>query len=87
MVCKPIKLIDSKLEEIYYAMVWVLMTIRQASVFDANIFCNHISQLKQLISRDIPHPERFDQMICIEQGEESLPQIILILQGESQQIV
>ncbi len=39
------------------------MTIRQASEFDANIFCNHISQLTQLMSKNFNHPERFDQMI------------------------
>ncbi len=61
------------------------MTVRQASVFDANNFCHHISQLTQLMSGNIPHPERFDQMIHIEQGEESLPPIILNLREESLQ--
>ncbi len=72
----------------YDAIVWVIMTVRQASVFDANIFCHHIFQLTQLISGNIPHPECFDQMIHIEQGEESLPQIISNLREESlQQII
>ncbi len=65
--------INFKLEEMYDAIVWVIMTVRQASVFDANNFCHHISQLTQLMSGNIPHPERSDQMIYIEQGEESLP--------------
>jgi hypothetical protein len=38
MVCKPINLNNFKLEEMFYAMVWVFMTVGQASVFDANIF-------------------------------------------------
>ncbi len=38
MVCKPINLINFELEEMYDAMVWVFMTVRQASVFHANIF-------------------------------------------------
>jgi hypothetical protein len=88
MVCKPIDLISFKLEEMYDPVVWVFMTTRQASVFDANVFCHHISQLTQLISGNIPHPERFNQMIYIEQGEESLQQIISISREESlQQIV
>jgi len=66
MVCKPINQINFKLEEMYDAIVWVIMTVRQASVFDANNFCHHISQLTQLMSGNIPHPERFDQMIHIE---------------------
>ena len=70
MVCKPINLINVILDEMYDAMVWVFMTVRQASVFDANIFCHHISQLTQLMSGNILHPERFNQMIHIEQGEE-----------------
>ncbi len=66
----------------------VYMTVRQASVFDAKNFCHHISQLTQLISGNFPHPERFDQMIYIEQGEESLQHIISNLLEESlQQIV
>ncbi len=36
MVYKPINLINFKLEEMYDAMVWVFMTVRQANVFDAN---------------------------------------------------
>jgi hypothetical protein len=88
MVCKPIDLINFKSEEMYDTMVWVFMTVRQASVFDANKFCHCISQLTKLISGNIPHPERFDQMIYIVLGEESLPQIISNLQEESlQQIV
>ena len=67
----------------YDAIVCIFMTVRQASVFDANNFCHHISQLTQLMSGNIPHPERFDQMIHIEQGEESLPQIVSILREES----
>ena len=55
------------------------------SVFDANNFCHHISQLTQLMSGNIPHPERFDQMIHIGQGEESLLQIISNLREESLQ--
>ena len=78
MVCKQINQIDFKLEERYNAIAWVYMTIRQASVFDAKNFCHHISQLTQLIRGNIPHPVRFDQMIYIEQGEESLQQIISI---------
>ena len=51
-------------------------------------FCHHISQLTQLISGNIPHPERFDQMIHIEQAEESLPHTISNFREESmQQIV
>ncbi len=38
MVCKPMNLINAKLEDMYDAMVWVFMTVRQANVFDANIF-------------------------------------------------
>ncbi len=49
------------------------------------IFCHHISQLTQLMSGIIPHPEHFNQMKHIEQGEESLPHIILDLQEESMQ--
>ena len=33
MVCKPIYLINAKLEEIYDAMVWLYTTVRQASLF------------------------------------------------------
>jgi hypothetical protein len=70
------------------AMVWVFMTIGQASVFDANSFSHHISQLTQLIRGNIPHPERFDLMIYIEQGEELLPQISSNLREEFlQQVV
>jgi hypothetical protein len=65
MVRKPIDQINFKLEEMYYAFVWVYMTVRHASVFDAKNVCHHISQLTQLISRNIPHPERFNQMIYI----------------------
>ncbi len=82
MVCKPINLINAKLEEMHDTMHWVFMTVRQKSIFDANIFCHHSSQLTKLISGNIPHPERFDLMIYIEQGEESLQQVILILQEE-----
>ncbi len=46
-------------------------------------FCHYISQLTQLISWNNPHPERFDNLIYTEQGEESLQQIISILQEES----
>jgi hypothetical protein len=60
MVCKPINQINFKLEEVYDAIVWVIMIVRQASVFGAKNFCHHISQLTQLISGNIPHPERFD---------------------------
>ncbi len=42
MVCKPINQINVKFEEMYYTTVWVIMTVRQASVFDANNFCHHI---------------------------------------------
>ncbi len=88
MVCKPTNQINFKLEEMYYAIVWNIMTVRQARVFDANIFCHHISQLTKLMSGNIPHPERFDQMIHIAQGEESLPHIISNFREESmQQIV
>ncbi len=45
MVCKPINQINFKLEEMFDAIVWVIMTVRQASVFDANNFSHHISQL------------------------------------------
>ncbi len=70
------------------AIVWVFMTVKQASLFDAKSFCHHISQLTQLISWNISHPENFDQMIYIEQGEESLPHIISNFREESmQQIV
>ncbi len=51
MVWKPNNQINFKLEEMYDATVWVIMTVRQASVFDANNFSHHISQLTQLISR------------------------------------
>ncbi len=82
MVCKPINQINFKLEEI----VCVFMTVRQASVFDANNFFHHISQLTQVISGNIAHPERFDQMIYhIEQGEVSLQHIISNLREESLQ--
>ncbi len=88
MVCKPINQINFKLEEMYNAIVWVIMTVRQASVFDANNICHHSSQLTQLIGGNIPHPERFDQMIYIEQGEESLQHIISnLLEEFMQQIV
>ncbi len=72
MVCKPINQINFKLEERYDTIVWVYMTVRQASVFDAKNFWHHISQRTQLIRGNIPHPERLDQVIYIEQGEESL---------------
>ena len=85
MVCKPINPINFKLEEMYDAIVWVYMTMRQVKEFDAKNFCHHISQLTQLITGNIPHPERFDQMIYIEQGEESLPHIISNLWEESLQ--
>ena len=88
MVCKPINQINFKLDEMHDAMVWVIITVRQASVFDANNFCHHISHLTQLMSGNIPRPERFDQMIHIEQGEKSLPHIISNFREESmQQIV
>ena len=87
MACKPINQDYFKLEEMYDANVWVIMTVRQASVFDANNFCHHISQLKPLISGNIPHPERFDQMIYIGQGEEPLPHIISNLREESLQLI
>ncbi len=76
MVCKPINQMNFILEEINDAIVWVIMTVRQASVFDANNFCHHISQLTKLISRNIPHPEHFDQMLYIENREESQQHII-----------
>jgi hypothetical protein len=82
MVCKPINQINLKLEEMYDAIVWVIMTARQAGVFDANNFCHHISQLTQLMSRNIPHPEGLDQMIHIQPGEESLQHIISNLREE-----
>jgi hypothetical protein len=56
-------------------MLWFNTTI-QATVFDANNFCHRISQLTQLTSGNIPHPVRFDQMIHIEQREESLQHIV-----------
>ena len=89
MVCKPINQINFKLEEMYDAIVWVIMTVRQASVFDANNFCHHISQLTQLISKNIQvsHPEHFDHMIYIEQGKESLHIIPKIREESLQQIV
>ncbi len=88
MVCKPMNLITFKLDEMYNTMVWVFMTIRQASVFDANNFCHHVFQLTQLISWNIPHPEHFDQMIYIDQGEDPLLQNISNLREESlQQVV
>jgi hypothetical protein len=63
MVCKPTNLIKFKLGEMYDAIVWVIMIIRQDSVFDANIFFgHHISQLTQLISGNIHHPERLDDI-------------------------
>ena len=65
MVCKPINQINFNLEEMYDAIVWEIMTVRQASAFDANNFCHHISQLTQLISGNIPHPERFNQMTLL----------------------
>ncbi len=69
-------------------MVWVFMSVRQASLFDANNFCHHISQLTQLISWNNPYPKRFDHMIFIEQGEKLLPPIIANSLEESlQQIV
>jgi hypothetical protein len=84
MVCKPINQINFKLEEMYDAIVWVFMIVRQASVFDANIFGHHISQLKHLISGNIPHPERFVQMVCISKEKNhcrklsrSLPQMFM----------
>ena len=85
MVCKPMNQINFKLDEMYDAIVWVIMTVRQESVFYANIFCPHISQLTQLINVNIPHPERFDQMIYIEQGEQSLLHIISNLREKSLQ--
>ncbi len=85
MVCTPIIQTNFKLGEMYDAIVWVIMTVRQASVFDAYNCCHHISQLTQLISGNIPHPEHFDQMIYIEQGEESLQHIISNLREESLQ--
>ena len=45
----------------------------------------HISQLTQLMSWNIPNPERFNQMIHIEQGEESLQHIISNSREESLQ--
>jgi len=54
MVCKPINQINFKLEEMYDAIVWVIMTVRQASVFDANKFCHHISQLTQRLAGIFP---------------------------------
>jgi hypothetical protein len=49
MVCKPINQINFKLEEMYNVIVWAFMTVGQVSVFDADNFCHHISQLTQLI--------------------------------------
>jgi hypothetical protein len=54
-----------------YTMFWLNATI-QATVFNANIFCHHLSQLTKLTIGNIPHPECFDQMIDIDQGEEYL---------------
>ncbi len=61
------------------------MAVRQAILFDANTFCPHISQLAQLTSGNILYPERFDQVIHIEQGKESLKQFFLILREDSLQ--
>jgi hypothetical protein len=44
------------------------------------VFCHHVSQLIQLTRGNILHPERFDQMISIEQGKDSLPKIVLFYQ-------
>jgi hypothetical protein len=38
MVRKTNNLINFKLENIYDTMVWIFMTVRQESVFDANNF-------------------------------------------------
>ena len=53
MVCQPINQFNAKLEEIYDAMVWLFMTVGQASVFDSNTFCRPFSQLTQLTSGNI----------------------------------
>ena len=78
MVCKLSNRINAKLEEMYNARFWFLTTIIHAIVFDANNFCNRISQLTQLTS-----PERLDQMKYVEQREESLQQIVSIPREES----
>jgi hypothetical protein len=83
MVCKPVNLIKVKLKNVYDTMFWVCVTVRQTSVFDAKSLFYRISQLTPLTSENIFHPERFDQMIHIEQQEESLPHIVSILLEES----
>ncbi len=62
MVYKPIDQINLKLEEMYDEIVWVFMTIRQASVFDANNFCHHISQLTQLCWLEVIFPTQNDSI-------------------------
>ncbi len=80
MVCTPIKLINDILKGMQdNAMFWFNTTTIHATLFDANIFCHRISQLTQLTSGNISHPERFDQMLYIENGEESLQQIVSTL--------
>jgi hypothetical protein len=44
MVYKPVNQINFKLEEMYESIIWVYMTVRQASVFDANHFCGREDQ-------------------------------------------
>ena len=68
IVCKPINLNNAKLEEKYDSMVWLYTTVRYARLFDANRFCYQSSQPAQLTRGYNPYPERFDQMICIEQN-------------------
>ncbi len=81
MVCKPIHLINPKLKEIYDYTIFCFDANIQATVSDARFFLQKFSQLTQLTSGNIPDPDRFDQMICIEHGveSESLQQIISIL--------
>ena len=80
MVCKLINQINAKLEEMYDTRVWFYTIIIQVISFNANNSCYRrgISQLTQLTS-----PERFNQMIYIEQGEKSLLQIVSIYREES----
>jgi hypothetical protein len=50
MVCKPINQVIFKLEEMYYTIVWVYMTARQASVFDAKNF-DHLQLARNVLNQ------------------------------------
>ena len=79
MISKPINLVNAKSEEMYgnSAIFWFYTPSKRSYLMQTN-FCYRISQLTQLTS-----PERFDQMNCVWQREESLRQFVSTHRAES----